>query len=64
MTTPSPIDEETVALLARRAGIDLPPERRAEVAAILTTVAEDVARWQELPLDDVAPSLSFSPGWR
>jgi len=58
-----PIDEADMRVLARIAGIELDDERLGGVAAVLDSVAEAVAGFSTLPLDDISPAFTFLPEW-
>jgi Protein of unknown function (DUF4089) len=42
-------------------GLDLPPERRAELLAAFQTIAAEIARLRTLDLTDVHPAVVFDP---
>lgn len=42
-------------------GLDLPPERRAELLAAFETIAVEIARLRALDLTDVHPAVVFDP---
>lgn len=61
-------DSEAVRLLAARAGLDIPPERVGQVAAILSAWQADAVvlsqRMSERPFDEQMPITIFSHGTR
>jgi hypothetical protein len=42
-------------------GLDLPPERRAELLAAFQTIAAEIARLRTLDLTDIHPAVVFDP---
>ena len=52
-----------VGILARLAGLDLPPERAATLARELTEMYEDLDRLAAVPLDQTPPATAFDPRW-
>lgn len=42
-------------------GIDLPPERRAELLDPLQAIATEIARLRQLDLTDLHPAVVFDP---
>jgi Asp-tRNA(Asn)/Glu-tRNA(Gln) amidotransferase C subunit len=52
-----------VAVLARLAGLDVPPERAAALARELTEMYEDLDRLAAVPLDQTPPATAFDPRW-
>lgn len=42
-------------------GLDLPPERRAELLDAFQTIAAEIGRLRQLDLTDVHPGVVFDP---
>lgn len=42
-------------------GLDLPPERRAELLDAFQAIAEEIVRLRQLDLTDVHPAVVFDP---
>jgi Asp-tRNA(Asn)/Glu-tRNA(Gln) amidotransferase C subunit len=61
---PSPITEEVVASTARVAGLDLPPERVAELTPQLRFFAGLFALLDQLDLTEQEPAVAFNADWR
>jgi Asp-tRNA(Asn)/Glu-tRNA(Gln) amidotransferase C subunit len=61
---PSPITEEVVANIARVAGLDLPPERVAELTPQLQFFAGLFALLDQLDLSEQEPAVVFNANWR
>ncbi|OKI07314.1 hypothetical protein A6A06_35965 [Streptomyces sp. CB02923] len=58
---PSPaLSPEDIALLARRAGLPLPEDRLAGVAATVQVIDTVVGSLRALPLDDTPPAPVFT----
>ena len=52
-----------VGILARLAGIEVPPERAAALARELTEMYADLDRLAAVPLDQTPPATAFDPRW-
>jgi Asp-tRNA(Asn)/Glu-tRNA(Gln) amidotransferase C subunit len=59
----APISPEVVALLARLAGLMLPPEDIEPLATALRSQLASIEALDELDLTDVNPILEFDPRW-
>ena len=59
----APISPEVVALLARLAGLTLPPEDIEPLATALCSQLASIEALDELDLTDVNPILEFDPRW-
>jgi hypothetical protein len=57
------IGEEEAAVLAALAGVQLDPDRLPMIAGILADVAADLAAFEALDLERVAPELGFRAAW-
>ncbi|MER3439645.1 MAG: hypothetical protein C4346_19775 [Chloroflexota bacterium] len=58
------LDHAALERLARIARIDLPEDRIALVAERLSELVGMAAVLDELPLDGVAPAMTFDPEWQ
>lgn len=59
----SVIDEEAVARLAQLAGIEIGPERRGAVAAMLRDMVGFMQELETLDLTGVEPAAIYDPSW-
>jgi hypothetical protein len=57
------ISPTTIEELASHAGLPLPAERRAIVAALLQQLIDGVSAMDAVELEDGEPALSFDPRW-
>jgi hypothetical protein len=57
------ISPTTIEELASHAGLPLPAERRAMVAALLQQLIDAVSAMDAVELADGEPALSFDPRW-
>jgi Asp-tRNA(Asn)/Glu-tRNA(Gln) amidotransferase C subunit len=56
-------EPDEVGILARLAGIEVPPERAAALARELTEMYADLDRLAAVPLDQTPPATAFDPRW-
>jgi hypothetical protein len=57
------ISPTTIEELASHAGLPLPAERRAIVAALLQQLVDAVSAMDAIDLGDGEPALTFDPRW-
>ena len=57
------ISPTTIEELASHAGLPLPAERRAMVAALLQQLIDAVSAMDAVDLGDAEPALTFDPRW-
>ncbi len=57
------ISPTTIEELASHAGLPLPAERRAIVAALLQQLIDAVSAMDAVELEDREPAVSFDPRW-
>lgn len=54
---------DEVGILARLAGLDVPPERAAALARELTEMYADLDQLAAVPLYQTPPATAFDPRW-
>ncbi|MFD7662867.1 hypothetical protein [Streptomyces sp. NPDC059788] len=57
---PAPLSPETLAHLARRAGLPLPSDRLAGVTATVNAIDAVVGALRHVPLGEIPPAPSFT----